>query len=182
MKRVFLVLIALGAFCLPSIGQAEGTSCKPLSEFVPYKAGVKVEKQGDHKKAFDIYCHLAIQGDYRAQFKIAQYFHSGIEGEVETNLVHAYIWAKYSNHYVKSRKRGEFAARIANALSEEQRAAASSSYTMLASVIPGGRRIDMLYKPIDLAKLLKEKNKKKKFTGSNIKRNEAPTNLGIVEF
>ncbi|MCW8878277.1 MAG: hypothetical protein OQK51_14605 [Kangiellaceae bacterium] len=182
MNKLVLIFCIIGALLTPELSMAEGSSCKPLSEFVPYKAGVKVEKRGEHKKAFDIYCHLAIQGDYRAQFKIAQYFDTGIKGELEPNLVHSYVWAKYANHYVKSRKRAEFAANIGAKLTEEQRAMASSAYTLLASIMPGGLRIDMQYKPIDIAKLLKEKRKKKKFTGSNIKRDEAPTNLGIVEF
>ncbi len=167
-------------FCTET--KAENNSCKVLSKFFPYKAGVALEKKGKHNNAFDIYCHLAIQGDYRAQFKIAQYFQTGIEGKLEASSVHAIVWAKFANYYIKSRKRADFISSVEQNLSEEQLAIASERFSFMVSMMPGGRRIDMQYKPIDIAELIKEKKKKRKFTGSNIKKDKAPINLGIINF
>jgi len=157
-------------------------NCNKLNNFFPYKAGIVAEKKEAYTLSFDIFCNLAFKGDYRAQFKMAKYYKSGIDEYVEPNLIYAYVWARISNFHIESRKRDNFIKQLKTSLNEKEKNQSDKLFWTAVRVIPGGARIDMKYEPIDLEKILEKQNHKKYYTGSRIKRKTPPENLGIIYF
>lgn len=179
MKYCILILLAIFP-SLTKANESEG-ACTKIEAFFPYKAGIVAERAGEPEYAFDIFCNLAFKGDYRAQFKLAQYYSEGIENYIEPNNTYAAVWAKLSNSEIVTRKKSDYIERILNHLSKEDISEVNKLYSSAISFIPTGNRIDMKYKPLDLQKILKEHNKKEKYTGSRIRRSEPPPGLGIIK-
>lgn len=156
-------------------------ACKKLDTFFPYKAGIEAERASEVEYAFDIFCNLAFKGDYRAQFKLAQYYNSGIKNYIEQNQVFALVWAKIANTKILTRRKSDFISQLMNQLPESQLVEVDGLYATAIRSVPTGIRVDMKYKPIDLQKILEEHNKKKSYTGTRIKRSEPPPGLGIIK-
>ncbi len=173
----FLLLIYSS---LLSASENEG-ACKKLDTFFPYKAGIVAERSGEVEYAFDIYCDLAFKGDYRAQFKLAQFYSNGIEGYIEPNQIFAVVWAKIANAKIVTRKKSDFIEQLVSELPQKEVEESNKLYTAAIRAVPTGIRIDMKYKPLDLKKILEEHNKKQLYTGSRIKRKEPPPGLGIIK-
>lgn len=173
---------------LPFIGQAENAElpCEnDFDSFFPYKAGIQAEQDNLTLEAFNIFCVLAFKGDYRAQFKLAQYYEKGIPGLIDSDFEFAYIWAALSNSQVVSKKRNDFIESIYNLISEERKQTVHLKYQRATQMIPSGFRIDMQYKAIDYQKLFelnKKRQEKKSVTGSHIKRDKPILNTQIFDF
>lgn len=179
MKNLLLILFVIISSTVEANESDE--ACKKIEAFFPYKAGIVAEKSGEPEYAFDIFCNLAFKGDYRAQFKLAQYYREGIENYIEPNNVYATVWAKIANSKILTRKKTDFINDLLKGLSSDDIKEINMLYASAKKVIPTGNRIDMKYKPLDLEKILKEHNKKKQYTGSRIRRSEPPPGLGIIK-
>ena len=145
-KVIFLAFLPLSAIAQDKIID----ECVPLPEFFPYKAGIEAEKRGKDSKAFEIYCSLAVQGDYRAQFKLAKYYLDGIRGYIEPNKVLAHVWSRMSIFSVQSRKRKELEKSVKKTLTEHQINRSDQIFWTIVRVIPSNQRIDMAFKPLNL--------------------------------
>ncbi len=171
MKGVYLIFVLILACDASAIDIKK--DCESPDLFFPYKAGIQAEKDNLIQQAFAIFCNLAFKGDYRAQFKLAQYYHQGIEDVVQQDQEVAYLWARLSNAYVISKKRTIFIEKIYQAFDAEKKQRLNKLALGLLQTIPTGARIDMQYKPIDYKKLWKQQKKKnepKKQTWTNIKK------------
>ena len=175
-----IILFTASTVCTAKENDAR--SCNKLDKFFSYKAGIVAEKKNVLSLSFDIFCNLAFQGDYRAQFKMAKYYKDGLNDYVEPNLIYAYVWARISNFHIISRKREKFIKELKALLTENERQNSDQLFWSAVRIIPVGARIDMEYKPIDLDKILKKHNERKAYTGSRIKRQKPPENLGIIYF
>lgn len=181
-------LICCLLFVLPWVGQAEEVQLPcgdDFDTFYPYKAGIQAEKDDLILEAFQIYCQLSFKGDYRAQFKMAQYYAMGIPGFVDPDLEFAYIWAALSNSQVVSKKRTDFMESLLVSIPEERHEELTAKYHRARQMVPSGARIDMQHKPIDYQKLFeqnKKRREKKKVTGSHIKRDKPILNTKIFDF
>ncbi len=185
MKVIYSIIFLAVSLCSQSLLATEPNSCQDLQAFFPYKAGVQAQQDGHHAQAFDIFCNLSFKGDYRAQFKMAYYFDTGVKGYIDSDLVFALLWAKLSNHKIKSLKRKRFIEQLEASLTQEQMNKFRSVYYKFIAKMPTGNRIDMQYEPLDLQKLYKvyqEDRAPKTYTGSRIKRDKPPINLGSIQF
>ncbi|MCW9029355.1 MAG: hypothetical protein OQJ80_10520 [Kangiella sp.] len=177
-KLMFITLFLYSSFVYSN--QSDG-ACKKIDTFFPYKAGIVAEKSGEPEYAFDIFCNLAFKGDYRAQFKLAQYYNQGLENYIEPNKVYAVVWARIANTKILTRRKSNFIEQVMSELPDTGINQVDELYSSAIRMIPTGIRIDMKYKPLDLKKILEEHNKKQQYTGSRIKRSEPPAGLGIIE-
>lgn len=175
---IFISLLLYSSFVYSN--QSEG-ACKKMDTFFPYKAGIVAEKSGESEYAFDIFCNLAFKGDYRAQFKLAQYYNHGLENYIEPNKVYAVVWARIANTKIPTRRKSNFIEQVMSELPGTETNEVDELYSSAIRMIPTGIRIDMKYKPLDLKKILEEHNKKKQYTGTRIKRSEPPAGLGIIK-
>ena len=131
--------------------------CAPLQSVYSYSAGVQAQKEGYDVAAFDIFCNLAVRGDYRSQYKLAQYYLSGIENYLQPNKNYAYVWAKISNSYVLSRNRQRLVDEIAAGISrEEQEKQNNLLYAAVLRSIPAGTRLAIDSAADDYKRLLRE--------------------------
>jgi len=164
------------------------SGCNYSNEFYSYKAAKQAENEGFIEDALGIYCTLAFRGDYRAQYQMALFYENGVDELIESNVEVAYLWATLSNKAVHSKKRQDTIDRLENTLraqsdfNREKQMLLTRAIAQLSLIIPTGRRIDMKYEPIDLRKAMEEKNKKREYTGSRIKRDKPPGFLSIVNF
>ncbi len=169
-------------------GQAEEVQLPcgdDFDTFYPYKAGIQAEKDDLTEEAFIIFCQLAFKGDYRAQFKLAQYYSNGITGLIDPDLEFAYIWAALSNSQVVSKKRADYKETIFASIPEDRQEVLISQYKRALQMVPSGLRIDMQYKPINYQKLFeqnKKRSEKKSVTGSHMKRDKPILNTQIFDF
>ncbi|TPH15716.1 hypothetical protein [Litorilituus lipolyticus] len=183
MKLAILFILTLfSSFALSS--EVNGSLCNSSDKFFPYKAAKKAEKSDYIIEAFNMYCQLAFNGDYRAQYKLASFYSQGIKNYVSVDKEFAYLWAKLANSQVQSRKKSLLVDKLAGQLTNSQRVNADKNFLVFVQKIPSGRRIDQEYEPIDLAKELRlmEKRRKNEFVGSRIKKDEMPKHLKIVLF
>lgn len=150
--------------------------CKKSNKFFPYKAGVIAAKE-NAESAFEIFCSLAIKGDYRSQFKIANYYYNGILGYLDESEIDAYVWAKLSISHVKSLKKENFLIKIQQGLSDLDLSKANTIYELAVQLIPSGNRIDGQYEPIDLNAYIKEKTTT---TGSRIKGKKSTRSISYI--
>lgn len=173
---MYRLLISLALIFVTSTLSAN--ECRELSGFYTYKAGILLQNEGKNEEAFDVFCNLAYQGDYRAQFKLSRYYKTGIENSVEANEVYALIWAKLSNNSIKSKKRQQFILSLKESMITPQIAQALELFSAVSRIIPTHRRIDQQFKPIDWKRVKRQIYKE--YTGSRIKRKEPFGNVKIV--
>jgi hypothetical protein len=176
--KYFILLILFISTVLRANDQI---ACGENSSFLAYKAGVYAEKNGFIEDSFDIYCQLAFQGDYRAQFKLAQFYKQGIPNILNEDVSFAYVWAKLSNSYIQSTKRSSYIQKIKLALNHNELINAEKLYDLAKSTINTGRRIDQEYKKLDLDKYLNKNRSKSYTTGSRIKDNEPILNVRKIK-
>lgn len=177
MKKIILSVLLL--CCANLSAQEADLPCNVIDTFVPFKAGVKAAKSNNHELAFDIFCNLSFKGDYRAQFRLAKYYdgsHASIE---ETNKVYAWVWANLSNAMVKSTQRAGYIAQLKSQLSADELQLAQKLWRVSKHKIPTGIRLDQQFEPLNYEKLLRKHNRKTEYTGSRIKKETPPKNLGI---
>jgi hypothetical protein len=181
MRLVTCFTLIFLSFAINAV-ENQNQPCNDTDTFFPFKAGREAEQSQHHIEAFDIYCQLAFRGDYRAQFKLATYYHNGIDNYIAVDQQFAYFWAKLANLKIESRKKSLFVAQLKEKLTDKQFLQAEKRFLTLASKVPTGSRIDQKYKPIDLAKLLKKRKKQRKqeYTGSRIKRDKMPDFLKAI--
>ena len=161
------------------------SECQGMKEFIPYKAGVQAEKKNLPVEAFLIWCNLALKGDYRAQFKLANYYFNGSPNVIEPDPEFAYVWAMLSNYYAVSKKKTEYAEMIYTFISPENVESLNLKLERALKIIPTGNRIDIQHAPIDYDKLFKEfkeRSKKKQFTGSRIRRDKPILSTRIFDY
>ncbi|QDP02438.1 hypothetical protein [Thalassotalea sp. PS06] len=178
----YLISICLLAFASNSYADEEN-GCRELPGFFPYKAGIEAQKVDKHEEAFDIFCNLAMQGDYRSQFQLAKYFDNGIENYIDVDPVFALLWADLSNYQVKSKKRTSYLENAKNNLNEEELREFIRVRSKFLARMPTGNRIDMQFEPLNLQELYKEYQKSREpveYTGSRIKRDKPPLNISSV--
>ena len=186
--QIVKLMVCVWLIALPWAGQAEVVQLPcgdDFDTFYPYKAGVQAEQDQLTEEAFQIFCQLAFKGDYRAQFKLAEYYAQGIPGLIDPDLEFAYIWAALSNSQVVSKRRADFKDSLVTSIPEERLHALASQLKRALQMVPSGARIDMQYKPIDYQKLIeqnKKRREKKTVTGSHIKRDKPILNTKIFDF
>ncbi len=185
MKHLALLFI----LCLiPDVTNAADLSNKcgnDMQTFFPYKAGIEAEKNEMYTEAFIIFCNLALKGDYRAQFKLANYYYSGIPELIEIDYEFAYIWSKLSNHYTTSKRKTLFTEKILQKIAVKNRQTLHLKYEVALNIIPAGTKIDQKYEPINYSKIIKEYKKrkeKKQFVGSRIRRDEPILSTRIFDY
>jgi len=175
--KYFILLV----FIVSSVVKAnEQIDCGENSDFIAYKAGVYAEKNGFIEDSFDIYCQLAFQGDYRAQFKLAEFYKQGIPNTLKQDATYAYVWAKLSNSYMQSTKRSSYIQKIKLSLNVDELKNAEKLYDLAKVSINTGRRIDQEYKKLDLDKYLNKSRSESYTTGSRIKDNESILNVNKI--
>jgi hypothetical protein len=172
--KYFILLILFISTVLRANDQI---SCGENSSFLAYKAGVYAEKNGFIEDSFDIYCQLAFQGDYRAQFKLAQFYKQGIPNILKEDVFFAYVWAKLSNSYIQSTKRSSYIQKIKSSLNVTELKNAEKLYDIAKVTLNTGRRIDQEYKKLDFDKFLNKSRSEAYTTGSRIKDNEPILNV-----
>ncbi len=182
-STLMLIIYFLGVIHFPLIAEQKN-NCVATDKFFPYKAGVFAEKKGTPTTAFNIYCNLAYKGDYRAQFKLAQYFSHGIPELVEPDKVQSYLWASLSNYSVKSKKRERFILQLEKSFAEDELNKLKRTVHKARKYIPVGARIDMQYKALDLEKLIEKakKDEKKVYTGSRLKSKKPPGTVSVIQY
>ena len=179
MKILVFFVAGLMAFAIHA-AEDSFSHCTIYEEFPFYQSGVLAEKAGETFNAFEIYCNLAFRGDYRAQFKLAQLYQSGVDGHFSSDLKMAYVWASMANSYVFSKRKQKLIDELTAALDSEALAAAKKLYGSTAIVLPTGRRIDQNHEPVDVKELWKKKQQI--FTGSRIKTDKPIRSLKRVEY
>lgn len=160
-------------------------ACNQLDTFMPYKAGIKAAESDNMALAFDIFCNLSFNGDYRAQFKLAQYYDGIHKSEEAENKVYAWVWASLSNSVVKSTKRNKYIEKLSIRMSNEELIQAQRLFAASKAKIPSGLRIDQMFEPLDYEAILKKYKRDtapKEYTGSRLKKDKPPENLGIIQF
>lgn len=156
--------------------------CNPMDVFVPFNVGIQAEKTNNHKLAFDIFCDLSFKGDYRAQFRLAKYYYGDNQSTQDTNEIYAWVWANLSNSVIKSTNRARFIADLTAKLSADELKEARRLLENSQRQIPSGGRFDQEFEPLDYDKIkakYEKETESKEYTGSRIKQDEPPKNLGI---
>lgn len=155
-----------------SARETEAFECEEINSFISYKDARALEKQANITKALQHYCNLAYLGDYRAQYKFAEYYSSGVPGVLEKDLIKALFWASISNSVIVSNKKSKLISKIKSEISKEDLSIAEKLLYERRAYIISGIKYDMQYKDIDYEKINKKLNEKKVYTGSRIKRKE----------
>lgn len=159
--------------------------CRENVSAVTYGDAIRTQKAGNVKEAFSKYCNLAFAGDYRSQFKMAQYYTGDIQTNFNNNYELAWVWASLSNGHVISANRSRFIEALEKKLSQEQLNQAKALLIESKEIVKTGIRIDQEMKPVDLFKIMKQYQKrtaKKAYTGSRIKKDEAPSNVDTIGY
>ena len=158
MKLIISICIVVFSFSIQA-EQDRSQICIIHDEFKVYIEGIKAEKTGDLVLAFEIYCDLAVRGDYRAQYKLASMYQNGIKGRLKPDLRTAYFWAHISNSHAYSRKKQILMEELAKQLEADVLDDAKNLADKAIDVLPRGRRLDQVTEPItaeELKKKLKE--------------------------
>jgi TPR repeat protein len=155
------------------LGERNSIKCTLLGKFYAYKDGMLALREKDMLLAFDIFCSLALQGDDRAQFKLAEIVSHKYSSSITKDLSVAYAWSKLANARLHSVRKANLTKAIFSSLSEDEKLAAQGVFEVLRTTVPTGIRIDQAREDIDLAKIYSEyhdKLKNRTFTGSRLKR------------
>lgn len=172
------MLTATVILCLSLSTDAKGEESLPASDcqipttFFAYKDAKKAQYEGDIKSAFNIFCSLALQGDDRAQYQLARFYAKKIESHVEKDLFQAYAWASLANKAIPTSRKSKLRDEITTMLNSDEHEAAIELYAEFRSVVGSGRRIDQLYKKLDLIKIhskYKENLRKQRHVGTHIR-------------
>jgi hypothetical protein len=177
LSALFLSLASAQLFA-----KGDDLPCNPIDIFVPFNVGIEAVKTNNHQLAFDIFCDLSFKGDYRAQFRLAKYYDGTNQAGQETNKVYAWVWANLSNSVIKSTNRARYIADLTAKLSVDEMQEAKSLLLSSQAQIPSGGRFDQQFEPLDYDKIkakYEKETESKEYTGSRIKQDEPPKNLGI---
>jgi TPR repeat protein len=151
--------------------------CEPLSQFYAYKDGMNSHHNKDFGKAFNIFCNLALQGDDRAQFRLAEYYSGKYASNTPIDLQLAYIWSRLANTRIYTVKRTELYQQIRAQLAGENLELSQLAFGSFMSSFNTGNRVDKQRKKLDLKRIYKEYHDKinnRIYTGSRI-RGRVPT-------
>lgn len=169
----------------PLFAQEDAVACNQIDVFVPFNVAIQAFKTNNHQLAFDIFCDLSFRGDYRAQFRLAKYYSTPNDAVQKPNKVYAWVWANLSNSVVKSTNRARYIATLTDTLTPENLQEAQKLLLTARVSIPSGERFDQKFEPIDYLKIKSQYEKdtqSKEYTGSRLKKDEPPKNLGIWQF
>lgn len=187
LKYVIATLLA-GSFGLTSsatFAQGPVNDCDLLNQFYAFTDGMQAYQKGDSKKAVNIFCSLALQGDDRAQFRLAQYYAKELDSHLPHDVVTAYAWSKLANFSFSTVRKTKLVTALKQELNAEELAAAEDLYRSIVEMAGTGDRINQQHRTLDLDKIFEQYNRKvygQTYTGSRIKgRDPESNNLIIIQ-
>lgn len=179
-KYFVAVLVVTSIIFAPQALSNEQSSlidCEPLSQFYAYKDGMKSHHNQNFSQAFNIFCNLALQGDDRAQFRLAEYYSGKYASKTPIDLQLAYIWSRLANTRIYTVKRTELYKQIRAQLVDKNLEVAQLAFGSFMNSFNTGNRVDEPRKKLDLKRIYKEYHDKinnRIYTGSRI-RGRVPT-------
>lgn len=145
-------------------------ACDDARDNLIYQDAILLEREGDLASASELFCNLAAAGDDRAQFKYANFLQKNAKNR--SAVVIASALANLSNQVYKSARKSQLIEALEQTLSDHEKDLRNSLFSKMVGVFSTGNRLDgnQYLSKKDLDKL---RDKKRLFTGSRIKREDA---------